>query len=616
MKTDNSFGSANNLGSIRKRKTARGAVDRSDKFDFFQFRLRDASSVSLEARGNLKSNLVVQLFDNKRKKAGKVTFKQGRNAISLDRELAKGKHFIRVRSKGKGSKYKLRLTAEKSDNTIDLANNLGVLTNTLRGSDSVGPKDEADFYRFRLNRNSDLEVDFNSPSAGVNVELIFDANNNGRVDDGEEIDSDASSSFNSSGNFTEPLPFGTYYLKVEPSSSVSDTTTNYNFSLVGTNQAGNVVPEPGNTIGTASTIASFPATRSVEDYVGTVVDPIDYYRITLNQNGNLEGTVTTQSQRGVDVDLILDRNNNGLVDTGEIVDGVDLTGLTRSFSEPLPKGTYFIQVQPRGSSSSTQYKLDLVVNGKPGNVTPEAGNTIPQAFNLGSLSTTRNIKDYVGVVDDSDFYKFTLNQNSDVETTFITESGRGLDIDLIIDQNGNGLVDDQEILDGVDISGTTRNFIEALPKGTYFIKVAPRFSGTSTQYELNLVPTAAPSNFSPEPGNTIRTAANLGVLGTRTARDYVGTLDTDDFYRFSIGQTRTVEVTSITQSSFGLDVDLIADRNNNGLVDSGEILDGRDTSGLSRSFSEELTAGTYFLRVLPRFSNRSTQYELNVVATA
>jgi hypothetical protein len=122
---------------------------------------------------------------------------------------------------------------------------------------------------------------------------------------------------------------------------------------------------------------------------------------------------------------------------------------------------------------------------------------------------------------------------------------------------------------------------------------------------------------SADPGNSISTARNVvGVQnGSVNLTDFVGTRDTDDFYRFDIN----------TKSSFNLrldglsadaDVYLIRDKNLNSVADFDEYVD------FSLNFDTtpdvinvpNLLPGTYYVQV-SSFLNDSTNYNLNLSAT-
>ena len=99
---------------------------------------------------------------------------------------------------------------------------------------------------------------------------------------------------------------------------------------------------------------------------------------------------------------------------------------------------------------------------------------------------------------------------------------------------------------------------------------ADPLTGTISASQLNLA----------DPGNSLSTARNVvGVQnGSISLTDFVGTGDSNDFYRFDIN----------TKSNFNLrldglradaDVKLIQDRNRNGVVDFGEVIRSSEESG-------------------------------------
>jgi len=79
------------------------------------------------------------------------------------------------------------------------------------------------------------------------------------------------------------------------------------------------------------------------------------------------------------------------------------------------------------------------------------------------------------------------------------------------------------------------------------------------------------------------TAQNLGTLsGAIEVSDFVGTSDLVDHFRFSVTspvREVTIQLDGTTETAY---VELIEDSNGNGLVDSGEVLGSRITSGSIR----------------------------------
>jgi hypothetical protein len=263
--------------------------------------------------------------------------------------------------------------------------------------------------------------------------------------------------------------------------------------------------------------------------------------------------------------------------------------------------------------TSTQYSLNVVPTFFGSNISPDPGNTLPTARDLGNLSGTTSFKEYVGpLLDPRDIYRFTLNDLSKLQ---ITRTGPSLDpkVQLVRDNNNNGLIDSGEIFNNNQFAILSDSATVDLPVGTYFILVEPGgiLNPLPTVYQMDLVVTPYGGNGLPDPGNSLPTARDLGNLsGTTSFKEYVGNiLDPNDIYRFSVGGLTNLQARLTTSSDDDLDLDLIQDINNNGLIDANEIL----RSGIN-GLTRDVQAGTYFLRVKPRFSgNFSSNYELSLI---
>lgn len=119
--------------------------------------------------------------------------------------------------------------------------------------------------------------------------------------------------------------------------------------------------------------------------------------------------------------------------------------------------------------------------------------------------------------------------------------------------------------------------------------------------------------FSTQPGDTLTTAIDLGVLAApQQLNDFVGSIDPTDFYRFQIN----------TPSNFNLvlngmiadaDVRLIRDENSNGIVDFGEAIDYSVAWGTTpEQIDRMLSPGIYYVEV-DRYSG-DTPYTLTLTA--
>jgi len=127
---------------------------------------------------------------------------------------------------------------------------------------------------------------------------------------------------------------------------------------------------------------------------------------------------------------------------------------------------------------------------------------------------------------------------------------------------------------------------------------------------------ASQLNFS-DPGNSLLTARNVvGVQnGSIRLTEFVGTGDIDDFYRFDINTNSnfSLRLDGLTADA---DVDLIQDRNRNGVVENGEVIDYSLESGTIPDVINlsNLAPGTYYVQV-SSFLDDSTNYNLTISAT-
>ncbi|MEG4318647.1 MULTISPECIES: S8 family serine peptidase [unclassified Microcoleus] len=136
-------------------------------------------------------------------------------------------------------------------------------------------------------------------------------------------------------------------------------------------------------------------------------------------------------------------------------------------------------------------------------------NTLATARNVVGVENGRiNLSDFVGVGDDEDFYKFTLNTNSDLNLRLDGLTGDA-DLHLIQDNNRNGIFEWSEIIGrsiNYDSTPENINFLGLNP-GTYYVRVSSFWNG-STNYNLTLSAT---------PGTGFSSSYGYGLLDANAA---------------------------------------------------------------------------------------------------
>lgn len=241
-----------------------------------------------------------------------------------------------------------------------------------------------------------------------------------------------------------------------------------------------------------------------------------------------------------------------------------------------------------------------------------AGNTLGTARNIAIEGISTTLRDLVSSSDTEDFYRFSLNSQSNSNLS-INGLSANVDVQVFQDFNDNGIADvDEEIAGSFNPDTTTDSLSATLEPGTYYIRVYS-VEGANTNYNLSLSATPLAPPLPDSAGNTLLTARDIGTLdGTLSFSDFVGTADTDDFYRFSLN-TQSSSTLLLNGLSADADIQVIQDLNNNAVVDDDEIVDSSTSSdAIEESISGTLAAGIYYIRVFQYEGD--TNYNLTLSA--
>lgn len=354
------------------------------------------------------------------------------------------------------------------------------------------------------------------------------------------------------------------------------------------------------------------AFEGTQNLTGTIDanNPEQYYRFILGNpiNGEeIEGeyffTLRDFSllldglSNDLDVELIRDYNEDGVRQDEEVVAISPQTGTNPELFTltDLPENVYFIRVFPKGGD--TNYNLTLTI--PPLQVPPDgAGNSTMEAADLGLLTGNLQLSDFIGQVDPEDYYRFNLSAITDLDINVAGLQQGDLSLILGRDDNNDGAIDFDETIALSDAESNEPEVlnITGLEAGTYYIWLS-RNSG-NTDYNLSL--SATPATIPPDlAGNSLNTAFDIGSLtGASNFSDFVGNVDPEDFYRFTLD---SVSGLSIKLDGLGADADLelAQDTNNNGVIDTDEIIRLSELEGTAAEVIalNALAAGTYFVRV-------------------
>lgn len=219
--------SARNLGNLGRRRTVRDFVGSRDKRDWYHFRTYEGQNIDLRLSGKSSAVSMELFFDanaNGRADSGEsaapvVQDGTVRRRITLT-DVSKGHWYLLV-SQNKGrNNYSLTHHGVDDDRLAD-ANSLGAIPATFTGG-QVGFGDPEDFHRFTVATRQDVTIELTNLSADVDLEIVRDINNNGRVED-DEVLAESSLEGTDSEIITLRLDAGTYFARVIPVKNVFAT---------------------------------------------------------------------------------------------------------------------------------------------------------------------------------------------------------------------------------------------------------------------------------------------------------------------------------------------------------------------------------------------------------
>jgi hypothetical protein len=312
-------------------------------------------------------------------------------------------------------------------------------------------------------------------------------------------------------------------------------------------------------------------------------DRVDFFQFTLNRSSNVNFKLAGL-RANADLSLLDSTGKN-------IVRSAKPGNKTEKVQRQLAAGTYYLQVKGDGGTGPG-----------PGPGTGTADNPIDLGI-IGSTAVSRS-QDSAGLRDEKAlYYKFQMGQIGTVNFRMSQVTGDG-SVGLYYDSNRNGKLDFEDLTVNSFVaegsSSNNQSDTEVLPaSGTYFLKARSGNLTSDVRYDLLLTPTLAPGNLPSDPGPEETTAYNLGTLNKGSSfdvKDYVGTVDQKDVFRFNLGTAAKVTYLKAvpTGDEFSVYSKIVYDTNGNGLSDSSDpIIFSSNTDDASF----DLQAGNYFMFV-------------------
>ncbi|HLL90625.1 MAG TPA: DVUA0089 family protein, partial [Tepidisphaeraceae bacterium] len=590
-------------------------ADRSDFYKFYNLYGKSNLYLALSTTGSASGEDVdLYVWDANRNliKAGYSSF--GSESFTVD--LPANQYFyVEVRKfSGVSANYSLYLQNDYAGSTLATARDIGASQG--QSGDRSGLyaqtgffevmdyRDATDVYKFRMEAPGTVSLRQPPATAGgvplsTSVQLL-DASGNVLANG---VRSGGATSID-----RVTLNTGTYYARIQQ----LDGSGTFNFRIVS--------DYAGDTAGTARNLGDLTnQSRRMFDMVGgpglpvSYTDELDLYKFTFNKAAPLDLVLDIPDSFTAptfDADLFLGRdlNGNGFIESGEIINTAATTSDDELHYSSLNAGTYYVGVRQCGAYTSYQLDLDSDFDAPLGSA---AGyKDMSDAQSLGALVGQTDFNGGFGVSfgDSSDFYKFTLAATAVVKVGAARNGFYSRDevtpyVTILRDGNGNFLYDTTEKI-AAGAGGATAT----LPPGTYYVAIQ---GYGQANYYGQITADAA--------GNTLAAARAFAAVSgatpaTQTFKDYVeqdfgAGSDPNDFYTFTLPSTYAVTLKTTGVAGEDSALALIRDANNNGTIDSGDVLATANVANSSNeTITRTLTAGKYFAR----FSgvNGGTNYTL------
>lgn len=343
-----------------------------------------------------------------------------------------------------------------TDNSLRQARSLGVLgSQTVTRQDRVNLRDRTDFYKFTLNRSSTIQFQLSNLRANADLLLLNAA---GRVLGRSRKGGTQAEQVN------RQLTSGTYYVQV------LNRGNGTQYRLSGSTISGGTTPTGTRTNPINLGVLTGGAVTRLQDTAVGVSDQATYYKFQLGQISDIS-IALSQVSGGGSMFLYFDRNRNGQFDINSLI----TTGTgTESINTPIsslplaPNTTYFLEVSRNSSFNRMTYNLTVNANPAPGNIPTDPGSEPTTAYNLGTLSRGGRLeaKEYIGEVDFSDLYRFSLSEASTVTFNKVDVVG-GSGLTVYQDRNNNNILDGNETVTTLG-SGNSTSAVP-LQAGNYYV---------------------------------------------------------------------------------------------------------------------------------------------------
>ncbi|MEH1787074.1 MAG: VCBS repeat-containing protein, partial [Nostoc sp.] len=204
--------------------------------------------------------------------------------------------------------------------------------------------------------------------------------------------------------------------------------------------------------------------------------------------------------------------NDGLIESGEQLYSTSAyNGGNGQISATLgASGNYYIGISQSSNNVNSNYSLQLSATSAPPSLASDPGSTLSNAYNIGTLTGTKSFTEFVGNVDTSDYYKFSLTSTSNISLLLSGVTQNSVYAAIYYDSNNDGLIESGEQLYSTSAYNGGNGQISATlgASGNYYVGISPG-NNVNSNYSLQLSAASAPPSLASDPGSILKVSQNL-----------------------------------------------------------------------------------------------------------
>lgn len=374
------------------------------------------------------------------------------------------------------------------------------------------------------------------------------------------------------------LNAGTYYIKFFAYTGTDSPTYSFVPTWTTPTQANDVEPN-----GTRNQAKVLPLNGSKTGHIGyyynNLDDTLDWWKVTTNQDGKLNFTITSHNGQNVYAQLF---DNDGTT----FLAGSYTSGTATYSADGLSAGTYYILVRNYYISGFAPYTLSNTLTLPPVANDIEPNGTYQQALTFNLNDTVKgHIGYYYNFLDDTlDWYKVTTTLEG--RLSFYIQSLNGQNVYLNL-YDGNGTL----VLGGSYTSSSATFNVDGLAAGTYYFRVKTYYNNEFAPYKFIVNVITPAQTIDVEPNGTRATAVTMGKndsISGHVGYYYNNLRDTFDYRKIVLNEYGNLTWTVRSTNGQNIFAQLF---DNNGTT----YIAGNYTSSVGTWSSNELAPGTYYL---------------------